>query len=181
MNDKSYSYSLGLIKFLNLHIIKNHLLFYEWKGFFDLLILIFKDKLIINYYFYNKKKLFLNIKYLFNIYIKNKYMINFIKIIFKDNMFLNFNLIYFFFVKIYEKKHNIISVVILTKYILNKRNIKYLKYKIKKRYCEEIFFSFKKEKKIISGFKIYINDFVLDESLLNKIKNFINLKHINKE
>lgn len=99
----------------------------------------------------------------------------FIKVIFEDDMYFNLNYIHIYLKKIYEENKKILNVVIFTKNNnLNTLNIKKIKKIIKNYFVNKrIFFWFKKNKKIIAGFKIYINDLIFDASILNIIRKNI--------
>ncbi len=177
--DISYFYSLAIFKY----ITSNNIKFYKWNIFLKLLYLISKKDFFYFFYKIDKKKC---LNEIYNIINKNfslsKDMKNFIKIIFEDNMFFKIKNIYFNLNKIYKINKKILNVIVYTKNnYLNNSNIKKIKniirYYIKNK---RIFFLFKKNKKLIAGFKIYINDLIFDGSLLNIIKkNFSFYKFLN--
>ncbi len=165
----SYFYSLALFKYISSHNIK----FYKWNIFLKILVLILKENFFYFFYKINKKKCLNEIYYIIDKQILiNKNMKNFIKIIFEDNMYFEIENIYFFLKKIYQVNKKILNVIIYTKNnYINNTNIKKIKsiiklYAVNKR----IFFLFKKDKKIIAGFKICINNLIFDGSILNIIK-----------
>lgn len=169
IHDISYFYSLAIYK----NIKENNIKFYKWSNFIKLLVLIFKEDFFYFYYRIDKKKCLKEIFFIIEkrIYL-NKKMKLFIKIIFEDDMYFNINYIYIYLKKIYEINKKILNVIIFTKNnSLNTSNIKKIKKIIKLFFLNKrIFFSFKKEKKIIAGFKIYINDLIFDGSISNIIK-----------
>ncbi len=176
--DVSYFYSLIVFNYFK----KNNIKFCEWNKCIKLLILISKKKKFYIYYRMNKKKCLKEIFYIINKYITlNKKIVNFIEVIFDDNMFLNINYIYLSLIKIYKKNKDILYVNVFTRNnnlnILNIKKIKIIfrNYFINKR----LFFLFKKDKSIIAGFKIYINDLVFDASILNIIQKNIFYKYKN--
>ncbi len=168
----SYFYSLAILNNIN----KNNIKFYKWNNFIKLLILIFKENFFYFYYKVNKKKCLKEIYFIISkkIYLY-KNMKLFIKVIFEDDMYFNLNYIHIYLKKIYEENKKILNVVIFTKNNnLNTLNIKKIKKIIKNYFVNKrIFFWFKKNKKIIAGFKIYINDLIFDASILNIIRKNI--------
>ncbi len=170
----SYIYSFYLLKILKIKNKYNN--FYIWKKILKILILINKNNNFINDYFLLNKYLCLkkiyeiillstNIK--LNIYIKK-----FINIILYKKKFIYIKYIYFSFIKLYKYYKNILNIIVYTKYNINKKNLflinKFLKNNFKNK---NYILKFRKNNKIIAGFKLNINDFVIDGSLINKIKN----------
>ncbi len=170
-----YSYSLVIINIIK---NKNILYFKKWKRFLKILIFLSKDNNI-NNYLVNKFSFFKEIIYVLK---KKKLidniMINFLNIILKDSLFFYIKLIYKSFIKIYNLKNNIINVYIYSRNYINNKNLNLIKKFIKFKFKNNLNFIFIKSNNILAGFKIYINDFVIDYSLFNIFKkiNFISYK-----
>ncbi len=170
----SYFYSLAIFQYIHSNKIK----FYKWNHFIKLLLLIFKKDFFYFYYQINKEKCLKEIYFIISTQIiLNNNMKNFIKIIFEDNMYFNINYIYFFFNEIYKINKKILNIIVYTKNnCVNSLNVKKIKNIIKNFFInKKIFFIFKKDSKIIAGFKICINNLIFDGSILNIIKknNFL--------
>ncbi len=167
----SYSYSLSLIKIINLNDIK---LIKYWINYFKLLIFLFKKFNIRKYYFINKILFYKKVSLIFKkILYLNKDMINFFYIIIQDNIIDYLNLIYKNFIFIYKIKKNIKDIFIYYKNLIYDKNIFFIKKILKKNIYGNLNFIFLRKKYLIAGLKIKINNFVIDSSIfniLNKIK-----------
>ncbi len=175
IRDMSYIYALNIFNIIKFDNKNNE--FNRWKKFFNLLILFNKNKFLFKLYLINKKEYFKIIYFIIKKYINlDIYMNNFLKIILKNNILYYIKLIYFYFIKLYKKKYNILNIIIYSSYNINYKNIKLIKKIIRNSFIyKKIKFFFKLNKNLIAGFKIYINDYIIDSSLIKNIKkiNFI--------
>ncbi len=163
-----HSYSLSIINIIDLN---NKFILNSWIKFFKILEFILKIKNFENYLFDNKLFIFNEIIILFEKnFLLDKNMKSFLYILIKDNLLKYIKLIHKYFIKIYEFKKNIINVFIYFRNLINKKNLFLIKNFIKNRFNKNLKFYLIKKKNIISGFKININDFVIDNSLLNILK-----------
>ncbi len=170
INYISYKYSCYI---WNLIYIRNKFNnFIKWKKFLKFLIIISKNNFLINFININKIKCFKEIYNLISSNIKiNLYMKSFLKNILYENMLKNINLIYHKFIENYIKNKKIINVIIYSANNINLYNMNLIKKIIlSKFYNKKIYFFLKKDKNIIAGFKIYINDLIIDASLIKEIK-----------
>ncbi len=164
-----HSYALAIFE-----LIKNENIKYDdLIDVFNLMNLVVNDRLLLHYYQFNRKCFLENILNILNIYVKDNIIIsNIINVIFEDNMFLKINIIFSFLKKMYEKENNILNVYIYSSNKINFKSFKEIKKKLKKKYIDlKLIFIFKIDEKLISGFKILIDDLVYDFSLLNKINS----------
>ncbi len=161
----SYSYSLSLIKIINLNDI---LIVKYWIKYLKFLSFLLDKSYIKRYFFIDKILFYKEISYILkkNIFF-NKNMKNFFYIIIQDNLINYINLIYKNFIIIYEYKKNIKNIFIYYRNILNNNNIFLIKKIIKNNIKGNLNFIFVKNKFLIAGFKIKINNFVIDSSILN--------------
>lgn len=177
IRDICYIYSLNFFKIINKNIDINKL-----KKFLKLLIIITKNKFLFKFYLNNKIFFLKTMFYILKKYIFLDFNIKkILKILLKDKMLYNIKFIYFYLIKIYQKKYNILNVIVYISYNINYENINLIKKNIINKFInKKINFFFKKNKNIIAGFKIYINDYVIDCSLLRNIKkiNFIFNKNL---
>lgn len=97
-------------------------------------------------------------------------MINFLTLILKDNLFIYIKIIYNIFINIFNCINNIKNIYIYSRNYISKINFIFIKKIILCKFKGKINFFFIKKKNIIAGFKIFINDFVIDYSLLNIFK-----------
>ncbi len=178
MNNIDYiSYKYAYYIFNKIKIKNKYNNFIKWKKFLKLLVYISKNNIWKKFFLLNKIKclkeiysiisLNLNVNYSMKIFIKN---------ILYENMWIYVNLIYLKFIEIYKNKKNLLYVIIYSSNNINKYNLYKIKKKIKIKFNnKKIYFFLKKNINIIAGFKIYINDFIIDASLINYIKkiNFI--------
>ncbi len=171
--NKSHVYFLFILKLINIDDFKE---IKKCNYILNLLIFLSNDKIIVNYYI--KYKIFFIKKIL---YILNKYinLMNFrkiIKIILEDNMFFYVNFILTSFVNFMFINKKFLFIKVISKNKISKVNTKLIKkFFIKRYYKYRLCFFFKRCKKLIAGFKVYINDLVYDFSILNiidKIKLF---------
>ncbi len=163
-----HSYSLTLFNIINSQKKQK---INEWKNLLLLLIHISKKKFFLFYYLYKKNFFTKIILISCKNYIKNIYMKNFINIIIKNNIFFYIEKIYLNFLKIYNNKKKILYIYIYSKHKLNNLNIILIKKILNKKYNSfnlKIFF--KKDKYLLAGFKIKINDIIFNATIKNNIK-----------
>ncbi len=162
-----YSYSLCIVNL----IYKNNKKYYNcWINFLKFLLILSNSKNInkyLNRRFLSKKNIILIFKDL--IFLDNL-MINFLILILKDNLLNYFKYIYVNIIKIYNYINNIKYIYIYSNNYISNYNFFFIKKFILYKFRGNINFFFIKKKKILAGFKILINDFVIDCSLLNVFK-----------
>ncbi len=161
----SYSYSLSLIKIIDLN---NDILIKHWINYLKFLKFILNKFYIKKYFlinkilFYNKLSIILKNNIFFNDDMKN-----FFYIIIEDNMIDYIDLIYKNFINIYKINKNVIDIFIYYKNSINKKNIVLIKKIFRNKISSNVNFIYLKKKYLIAGLKIKINDFVIDSSILN--------------
>ncbi len=177
-----YSYSLSLIKIVDLD---NKLLIKQWINYLKFLNFLFNKFYIRKYFFLDKMLFYKEILYILkkNILFLNKDMENFFYIIIKDNLIYDINLIYKNFIIIYEFKKNIKNIFIYYKHIFNNKNLFLIRQIIKNKVNGKLNFFLIKDKFLIAGFKIKVNNFVIDCSILNilnkiKLLNYKEYKNV---
>ncbi len=177
-NNLYYSYSLSIFKIIGFKDAKS---FNNWKKFLKKLTYICNIENI-NFIINNKKIILKKIFYIIkqNLYI-DKYMEDFFYILIEDNIFININIIYKYFIEIYKINNNMFDIVIYIRNKINKYNYflikKFIENKINISKNKIFNYIFIRNKNIISGFKIYVNDFVMDSSILNILYKIKFLKH----
>ncbi len=161
------SYALSLIDKINI----DNLIYYEdWIDYFKCLINIFNIKNINKFILINKK---FSIIFFITIFRKiknfNNLMESFLNIVIQDNVFNFINLVYKYFIKLVKLRKSSNSIIIYYSNKFNKKNIILIKNFIKKKFSLYKYkhYYFKYNKNIIAGFKVKINDFIIDNSLLN--------------
>ncbi len=125
---------------------------------------------------YYKKTLF--IRYFISIiqqyiYI-SKYIKYFIFILFEDKMFMYIKLIYVYFIRLYNNYFNKQKIYIYSAHKLPYRYYMFLQeWLCKQKHFRYVSFIYYKQKTLLAGFKIKINDLILDASFLNQLNQLL--------
>ncbi|WP_339045037.1 ATP synthase F1 subunit delta [Candidatus Zinderia endosymbiont of Aphrophora alni] len=116
-----------------------------------------------------KHKFLILLNFLDQDIINNKKIINFIKILIKNKRIIFFSKIVNFFFLLINIYKNVKNIKIVTAYILSKKQILNLIYKIEKFFCCKIKYKIIINKSIIGGIFIIINDNIYDVSIKNNL------------
>ncbi len=125
---------------------------------------------------YYKKKWF--IKYFFFILKQYIYISNYIKyfiyILFEDNMFIYIKLIYSYFIKLYDHYFHKQKIYIYSAHKLPYKYYIFLQqWLCKQKHFKYVSFIYYKQKNLLAGFKIKINDLILDTSFSNQLNKLL--------
>ncbi len=162
----SYSVSLAI---LNIVLLQKN--FMECKRVLFFLLRLSKINKIKEIYINDKRKFSKLIYLIMPKLLDNVFFKDFVFFLINKNMFLYINYIIKFFIEMYKKKKKLITVIIYTCTTISSKNKVNIKKLYIKKFCNfNLNFIFRIDKKLIAGFKIYINDLVYDSSLINSIK-----------
>ncbi|BAC24151.1 atpH [Wigglesworthia glossinidia endosymbiont of Glossina brevipalpis] len=115
----------------------------------------------------NKNFLFESIKNNFDVYFNN-----FVKIIIENNRLIIFPEILNQFINLKNDQNNIENITIISKYKLDKKILNKIEKKIKSLIFKEIKINIKIDKSIIGGYIIKSKNFLIDNSIKNKLYRF---------